>query len=34
VKPEVWEASYQLGTNVIFYAHSEYSKWLAARSKK
>lgn len=31
IRPEVWEACYQLGTNVIFYAHSEYSKWLAAQ---
>lgn len=32
VKREIWEYCYQLGTNVIFYAHSEYSKWLASRS--
>lgn len=31
VAPEVWEACYQLGTNVIFYAHTEYAKWLEAR---
>ena len=31
VSPEIWEACYQLGTNVIFYAHSEYSKWLTSR---
>lgn len=31
VSPEIWEACYQLGTNVIFYAHSEYSKWLSSR---
>ena len=31
VSPEVWEACYQLGTNVIFYAHTEYAKWLEAR---
>lgn len=31
VSPEIYEACYQLGTNVIFYAHSEYSKWLASR---
>ena len=30
VPQEVWESSYQLGINVIYYAHSEYSKWLAA----
>ena len=34
VKPEVWEACYQLGTNVIFYAHSEHAKWLAAKQGK
>jgi hypothetical protein len=28
VKREIWEYCYQLGTNVIFYAHAEYSKWL------
>ncbi len=33
VSPEIWEACYQLGTNVIFYAHTEYSKWLSSRSK-
>lgn len=31
VSPEVWEACYQLGTNVIFYAHTEYEKWLEVR---
>lgn len=34
VRPEVWEGCYQLGTNIIFYAHVEYSKWLEARAKK
>ncbi len=34
VKPTVWEACYQLGTNIIFYAHSEYAKWLAARQEE
>lgn len=34
VKPEIAEYCYQLGTNVIFYAHMEYSKWLFARQKK
>ena len=34
VPRKVWEACYQLGTNVIFYAHMEYSKWLQARKKK
>ena len=31
VPPEIWEFCYQLGTNVFFYAHSEYSKWLQAK---
>ncbi len=31
VPAHVWEACYQLGANVIFYAHTEYSKWLSAR---
>lgn len=34
VSPEIYEACYQLGTNVIFYAHSEYSKWLSARQQQ
>jgi hypothetical protein len=34
VKPEIWEYCYQLGTNVIFYAHAEYNKWLEARKKE
>lgn len=34
VSPEIYEACYQLGTNVIFYAHTEYSKWLSSRQKK
>lgn len=34
VAPEIYEACYQLGTNVIFYAHAEYSKWLSSRQKK
>lgn len=33
VSPEVYEACYQLGTNVIFYAHSEYAKWLVSRKR-
>lgn len=28
VKREIWEYCYQLGTNVIFYSHVEYNKWL------
>lgn len=31
VPSEIWEFCYQLGTNVLFYAHSEYSKWLEAK---
>lgn len=31
VPPEIWEACYQLGSNVINYAHAEYSKWLVSR---
>ena len=34
VSPEIWEACYQLGTNVIFYGHTEYSKWLEAQRQK
>ncbi len=34
VRPEIWEACYQLGTNVIFYAHVEYNKWLDARKQE
>ena len=34
VKPEIAEYCYQLGTNVIFYAYMEYSKWLAARRQR
>lgn len=33
VKREIWENCYQLGTNVIFYAHFEYAKWLSAREE-
>ena len=33
-KSDVWEACYQLGVNVMFYAHAEYSKWLEARAGK
>ena len=28
VKRQIWEHCYELGTNVIFYAHVEYNKWL------
>lgn len=34
VAPEIYEACYQLGTNVIFYAHAEYSQWLFARQQQ
>ncbi|MEO1997652.1 MAG: DUF4159 domain-containing protein [Planctomycetaceae bacterium] len=34
VSPEIWEACYQLGTNVIFYAHVEYNKWLTDHKSK
>jgi len=34
VKAEIWEACYQLGTNIIFYAHAEYSRWLDAQGKE
>lgn len=28
IRREIWEYCYQLGTNVIFYSHVEYNKWL------
>jgi hypothetical protein len=34
VAPEIYESCYQLGTNIIFYAHSEYSKWLSSRQQR
>lgn len=34
VKAEIWEGCYQLGTNIIFYAHSEYSKWLESQNRE
>lgn len=34
VPREIYEYCYQLGTNVIFYAHVEYNKWLDARQQK
>ncbi|MDP6556812.1 MAG: DUF4159 domain-containing protein [Pirellulaceae bacterium] len=34
VAPEIYESCYQLGTNIIFYAHTEYSKWLMSRQKR
>ncbi len=33
VPHEIWESCYQLGTNVIYYAHAEYNKWLDATAK-
>jgi hypothetical protein len=33
VPREVWESSYQLGVNIIYYAHAEYNKWLVATKK-
>ena len=33
VRTIIWEACYQLGTNVFFYAHAEYNKWLDSRKK-
>jgi len=33
VPREIWEACYQLGVNVIFYAHVQYDRWLNATKK-
>jgi hypothetical protein len=33
VSADVWEACYQLGVNVLFYAHAEHSKWMSAKEK-
>lgn len=33
VPRDVWESSYQLGVNIIYYAHAEYNKWLEATKK-
>lgn len=33
VNADIWESCYRIGTNVTFYAHSEYSKWLDAQKK-
>jgi hypothetical protein len=33
VRPEVWEACYQLGVNIIYYAHAEYNQWLQSSGK-
>ncbi|MDE0825173.1 MAG: DUF4159 domain-containing protein [Akkermansiaceae bacterium] len=29
----VWESSYQLGINIIYYAHAQYNKWLESTKK-
>jgi len=34
VEPEIYEYCYQLGANVINYAHAEYSKWVSGRQPK
>ena len=34
VKADIWESCYQLGTNVLFYGHAEYAKWLDARNRE
>jgi hypothetical protein len=31
VQPSIWEPCYQLGVNVINYAHAEYARWLVDR---
>lgn len=33
VPHEVWESCYQLGVNIIHYAHAEYNKWLSSSEK-
>ncbi len=33
VRREVWESCYRLGTNVIYYSHHEYNKWLDAQNQ-
>ncbi len=34
VPPVIWEACYQLGTNILFYSEAEYSKWVVSQSRK
>jgi hypothetical protein len=34
VSPDVYNACYQLGANVLNYGHAEYSKWVLAQAKK
>ena len=31
VPRQIWELCYQLGTNIIFYAHAEYNQWAAGQ---
>lgn len=33
VPHEVWESCFQLGVNIIHYAHAEYNKWLSSTEK-
>ncbi len=33
VRREIWRYCYDLGVNVLFYAHAEYSKWLETLAK-
>jgi len=34
IKQEVWELCYQLGVNVVFYAHAEYNRWLDGQNEE
>jgi hypothetical protein len=34
VTAEIWNACYQLGANVINYAHAEHHKWREAQKRK
>lgn len=34
IEPQVWEACFQLGINIISYSNVEYSKWLLSKQKK
>ena len=34
ISPDVYNACYQLGTNVVNYGHTEYAKWLMSQQKK
>lgn len=31
IRRDIWEACYQLGVNLLFYAHAEYNKWLESQ---